>query len=470
MAGGVPKGGANHFRVPISGQQRKLLNLHPELTLYPPGVTIHRVLNVPSTGGSLGLVSSAAASSVLRAPESAGLTVRQADLRTSIRPTVAEIDLGALCRNLARVRAIVGPKVAIYGVVKADAYGHGAVAVAGALAPLVDALAVSLAEEGLELRGAGITCPILVLGAYYGNTQSEMLEEGLTPVIYDLGELQRFGSAPRRRRPKRGQTVPVCGLQPRWPVHVKIDTGMNRLGIQPHALPAFLEVVARYPHLELTGLCTHFASADSKSASATREQIARFQRCLQAAATRGIVPEVVHAANSAAAVRFPEARYRAIRPGLALYGAMPSAVVARPELEPVLALRTKIMALHEVAAGQGVSYGGLWRPARKARVATIPIGYADGYPRHIRGAQVLIRGRRAPVVGAVCMDMMMVDVSRVAGASLGDQVTLIGRDEHEAITVDQIARWADTASYEILCGISKRVPRIYRTSEVDARP
>jgi alanine racemase len=383
---------------------------------------------------------------------------------------VAEIDLGALHRNVARVRAIVGPKVAIYGVVKADAYGHGAVAVAGALAPLVDALAVSLVEEGLELRGAGLTCPILVLGAYYGHTHSEVLEEGLTPVIYDIGELQRFGSAPRRRRPKRGQADAGNGLQQRWPVHMKIDTGMNRLGIQPGALPAFLEAAARYPHLGVTGVCTHFASADLKRPGATREQLVRFERCLQAARARGINPEVVHAANSAAAVRFPEARYRAIRPGLALYGAMPSAVVARPELEPVLSLRTKIMALHEVAAGQGVSYGGLWRPQRKARVATLPIGYADGYPRHVRGAEVLIRGRRAPVVGAVCMDMMMVDVSRVPGAAVGDLVTLIGGNQGMAITVDQVARWADTASYEILCGISKRVPRLYRTSEAEARP
>ncbi|MGA9657048.1 MAG: alanine racemase, partial [Polyangia bacterium] len=169
-------------------------------------MTIRRALNAPSTGASLGLVSSAAAPSVLRPHEAAGLAVREADLRTSIRPTVAEVDLGALARNVARVRAIVGPKVAIYGVVKADAYGHGAVAVAGVLAPLVDALAVSLVEEGLELRGAGLTCPILVLGAYYGQTHSEVLEEGLTPVVYDVGELQRFGSAPRRRRPKGGRS------------------------------------------------------------------------------------------------------------------------------------------------------------------------------------------------------------------------------------------------------------------------
>ena len=382
---------------------------------------------------------------------------------------MAEIDLAALRRNVARVRAVVGPKVAIYGVVKADAYGHGAVAVAGVLAPLVDALAVSLVEEGLELRGAGITCPILVLAAYYGHTHSEVLEEGLTPVIYDVGELQRFGSAPRRRRPKHGQAE-AAGGQQRWPVHAKINTGMNRLGIQPEALPAFLEMAARYPHLELTGLCTHFASADMKRPGATREQIARFEHCLSVAAAHGVVPDVVHAANSAAAVRFPEARYRAIRPGLALYGAMPSAVVARPELEPVLSLRTKIMALHDVVAGQGVSYGGLWRPARKARVATLPIGYADGYPRHISRAEVIIRGRRAPVVGAVCMDMMMIDVSRIPGASVGDPVTLIGRDGGALITIDHVARWADTASYEILCGISKRVPRIYRTSQLGARP
>ena len=433
-------------------------------------MTIRRVLHAPSTGTSLGLASPAAPSSVLRTPETAGLAVREADLRTSIRPTVAEIDLGALCRNVARVRAIVGPKVAIYGVVKADAYGHGAVAVARVLAPMVDALAVSLVEEGLELRGAGLTCPILVLGAYYGRTHSEALEEGLTPVVYDIGELQRFGSAPRRRRPRRGQSEAAGRLQQRWPVHVKIDTGMNRLGIQPAALPAFLEIAARHPHLELTGFCTHFASADLKRPGATREQIARFERCLVAAAAHGVVPDVVHAANSAAAVRFPEARYRAVRPGLALYGAMPSVVVARPELEPVLSLRTKIMALHEVAAGQGVSYGGLWRPVRKARVATLPIGYADGYPRHISGAEVLVRGRRAPVVGAVCMDMMMVDVSRVPGASVGDSVTLIGRDGRETITIDHVARWADTASYEILCGISKRVPRLYRTWQPDARP
>jgi alanine racemase len=374
---------------------------------------------------------------------------------------VAEVDLGALCRNVARVRAIVGPDVGIYGVVKADAYGHGAVKVAAALAPLVDALAVSLVEEGLELRGAGITCPILVLGAYYGHTQSEVLEEGLTPVVYDIGELQRFGSTPHRRKPRHAGAARAGR---RWPVHVKVDTGMNRLGVQPKQLPAFLDMAARYPDIELTGMATHFASADMKDPELTREQLARFRQALRVAGAHGVSPKVVHAANSAAAARFPEARFGAIRPGLALYGAMPTKLVAQPDLEPVLSLRTKIMALHDVPAGQGVSYGGLWQPARKSRVATLPIGYADGYPRHIRGAEVLIRGHRAPVAGAVCMDMLMVDVTRVPDVSVGEPATLIGSDGDESITIDQIAGWADTASYEILCGISKRVPRIYRTS------
>ncbi len=388
--------------------------------------------------------------------------MREADLRTSIRPTVAEVDLGALCRNVARVRAIVGPGVGVFGVVKADAYGHGAVKVAGALAPLVDGLAVSLVEEGLELRGAGVTCPILVLGAYYGHTQSEVLEEGLTPVVYDIGELQRFGATPHRRKPRQPGAAARDGR--RWSIHVKIDTGMNRLGVQVKQLPAFLEMAARFPEVELTGMATHFASADMKDGDNTREQLSRFRQALRVAGAHGLVPKVIHAANSAAMLRFPEARFGAIRPGLVMYGATPSPLVDLPGLEPVLNLRTRIMALHDVPAGQGVSYGGNWRPTRKARVATLPIGYADGYPRHIRGAEVLIRGQRAPVVGAVCMDMMMVDVTRVPGVSVGEPTVLIGSDGDESITIDHIADWADTASYEILCGISKRVPRIYRTS------
>jgi len=168
-------------------------------------------------------------------------------------------------------------------------------------------------------------------------------------------------------------------------------------------------------------------------------------------------------------VRFPEARFTAIRPGLALYGCMPSDVVARADLEPVLSLRTRIMALHRVRPGAAVSYGGGWRAGRESAIATLPIGYADGYPRHIEGAEVLVRGKRAKVVGAVCMDMMMIDVTDIDGAAVGDDVVLIGRDGAETLLADDLARWAGTISYEILCGISKRVPRLYRTAAVSAR-
>jgi alanine racemase len=413
------------------------------------------------TGAHLGLAQDA--------PATSGLVVRAVDIRTSIRPSVAEVDLAALRRNLARVRATVGAGVAVFGVVKADAYGHGAVEVGRALASSCEALAVSLVEEGLELRGAGLTCPIIVLGAYYGGRHSEVLEAGLTPVVYDLADLERFALAPTRRAGRSlvsGDDGADRASDGRTELHVKLETGMNRLGVQAAELPRLLAAAARFPRLRIHGLCTHFSSADVADEAATRDQLRRFDHALGTAAAAGITPAVVHAANSAAALRFPEARFGAVRPGLALYGALPSDVIAGAGLEPVLSLHTKVMALHELAPGEGVSYGLKWRAQRPSRVATLPIGYADGYPRHVRGAEVIVRGRRVPVAGAVCMDMMMVDVTDVPGAEVGDRVTLIGREGGEAITADDLGRWAGTVNYEILCGLSKRVPRVYRDDSV----
>ena len=377
----------------------------------------------------------------------------EVDIRTSIRPTVAEIDLGAVQRNLARVRQVVGPSVRVFGVVKADAYGHGAVPVARALEPLCNALAVSLVEEGLELRAAGIRAPILVLGAYYNRHQDEVLAERLTPVVYDRGELEKFAAAALRR----GRPADV---------HVKVDTGMSRLGIAPADLEEVLGRFSALPSLRLGGICTHFASADLADPGTTLAALAALGKGLDRAAQLGFRNLVNHAANSAGAVRFPSARLDAVRPGLALYGAMPSEIVALPGLEGALALRTRVMAVRDVAVGAGVSYGGIWRAARPSRVATLPVGYADGYPRHVRGAEVLLAGQRVPIVGAVCMDMLMIDVTDLPVSALDGPVTLIGRDGAEEITVDQLARWAGTVSYEILCGISKRVPRVLRDAAI----
>lgn len=383
--------------------------------------------------------------------------MRQADLRTSIRPTVAEIDLAALRANAALLRQKVGPNVAIYGVVKADAYGHGAVAVARELAPLCDALAVSLAEEGMELRQAGIGGQILVLGAYFGREHGEMIEANLTPVVYDPADLERFAQSPARRRSVSG--APVSGP---LAVHLKVDTGMHRLGVQGLELQRALQVIAASPRLQLAGLCTHFACADAEDDGVTQEQLQRFAVAMAQVQAAGVVPTAVHAANSAATLRYPQAHFSAVRPGLALYGATPSAWVPGQGLLPVLSLRTRVMALHEVAAGAGVSYGHRFVAQRPSRIAVLPVGYADGYPRHLQGACVLIRGHRAPLAGVVCMDMVMVDVTDVPGASVGDEVVLIGRDGEQQITLDDVAKWAGTLNYEITCGVSKRVPRIYR--------
>jgi len=376
-------------------------------------------------------------------------------MRASVRPTVAEVDLGAIVRNADRLAALVGG-AQVWGVIKADAYGHGAVPVARALAGRCPALAVSLVEEALELRAAGIATPIVVLSAYYDHCHGQVLDERLTPVVYDPADLEAFARAAAARR----RTAAL---------HLKIETGMNRLGIAPGRLPAVLERLGELPGLRLAGLSTHLASADVADPAATTAALAIFGDALAVATSRGMSGLTNHAANSAAAVRFPQARFQAVRPGLALYGAMPSEVVKVPALEPALRLITRVMAIHAVEPGAPVSYGGEWRAARRSLIATLPVGYADGYPRHVRRAQVLLRGKRVDIVGVVCMDMLMVDVTDVAGAAVGDLATLIGTDPDGAghpsatISADELARWAGTVNYEILSGISKRVPRVYKS-------
>lgn len=387
-------------------------------------------------------------------------------MRASIRPTVAEVSLSAIARNTARIAALVGGS-SLWAVIKADAYGHGAVPVARALQDRCAGLAVSLVEEGMELRAAGVTAPIVVLSAYYHRYHRQVLDEALTPVVYDPLDLALFSEA----AVARGSVAAV---------HIKVETGMNRLGVAPARLPALFEKARSLAGIRVAGLCTHLACADVADARPTTEALAIFDECLRAASRAGLSGLVNHAANSAAAVRFPAARFQAVRPGLGLYGAMASDLVRVPDLEPALRLSTRIMEVHPVAPGATVSYGGEWRASRPSLIATLPVGYADGYPRHVRGAETLVRGRRVPVVGAVCMDMMMVDVTDVPGVSLGDPVTLIGPAPGDdgapgvsgaagrlaplaaAITVDELARWAGTINYEILCGISKRVPRVYR--------
>jgi alanine racemase len=349
-----------------------------------------------------------------------------------IRQTRAEIDLGALATNLRHVKELVGEDVGVLAVVKADAYGHGAIPVARALERAgVLGLAVSLAEEGIELRRAAVGGLILVMGGVYHGAHREILSHGLVPVVSELADLDAFARAAR-------------ALGTRARIHVKIDTGMSRLGLRPSQVDAFLAAAAGYAEVEIVGVCTHLASADTDPAF-TREQLERFD-----AARRGFPPGIlVHAANSAATTQLAASHYDAVRPGILLY-------------RDVMRLVTAVSQVRDVSAGDPVSYGGLWRAPGPRRIATLPVGYADGYPRRLTGAgEVLLHGHRCPVVGAVCMDMTMIDVTDVPGVTVGDEAVLLGAQGGERVTARELADRAGLIEYEITCGVSKRVPRFY---------
>jgi alanine racemase len=372
------------------------------------------------------------------------------DIRTDNRPTVAEVDLAALRKNVDVIAGSVGPGVGILAVVKADAYGHGALACARALERKVWGFAVSLVEEGVELRRGGIEAPIVVLGSFYGYAHRDVVAYRLTPVVSDEGDVEKFA---------RAADEMASG---RVGVHLKIDTGMGRLGVRPERIAAMLSRLAATPVVELAGLCSHLASADADDAAPSEAQLAAFETARAQVRAAGFAPALTHFANSAATLRFATTRYDLVRPGLAVYGYSPSPAAAYAGLRPALTLKSRIVALRDVDAGDRISYGGLWTAPARARIATVPIGYADGYTRRLTGrAEVLAGGRRCPVAGAVTMDMIMVDVTAVPDAKPGDEVVLLGSQGGARIDADELAAWSGTISWEIFCGISKRVPRIY---------
>ena len=370
-----------------------------------------------------------------------------------IRPTRAEIDLGALIRNLQTLHT-AAPGIDVLAVVKADAYGHGAVPVSRALEAVgVRFFGVALVEEGLALRQAGVTSDILVLGGAYDGGWETMLEQRMVPVVFRPEHLASLDAAAR----VRGTTAPA---------HLKVDTGMGRLGVLPADVPAFLEAARGYRRVALEGLCSHFANADLADAALTAQQIARFRTALGQMRAAGFEPRWRHLSNSAGLLALPEARdgveMNLARPGLAMYGLQPAPWLRPPRvLEPVLSWKTAVVHLKSVATGTPISYGSTWHAPRPSRIATLPVGYADGWSRLLsnRGT-VLVRGRRAPIVGRVCMDLCMVDVTDVAGVEAGDEVVLIGRQGSEVQDAHQLAALEGTIPYDVLCAIGARVPRI----------
>ncbi len=370
---------------------------------------------------------------------------------STFRPTRVEIDLGAIRHNVGVLRALVAP-AEVLAVVKADGYAHGAVPVARAA---VDAgathLGVALVEEGVALRDAGIEVPILVLSEPVPEAAPEVVARGLTPVVYTDRGVEALAKA-----------VAEAGAPPLG-VHLKIDTGMHRVGVAGADATAFAGRVAEHPELVVAGVCTHFAVADEPGREDTARQLARFAAARAELAAAGLDPHPVHAANSAAAIGFPESRFDLVRVGIAVYGIPPAPGVGEDlGLVPALSLRSRVAHVKRLRAGERVSYGLRYELPADATIATLPIGYADGVPRNLAatGAEVLVRGRRCRIAGTVTMDQLMVDVGDLP-VEVGDVVTLIGTDGPESVTAAEWAERLGTIGYEIVCGIGPRVPREY---------
>lgn len=377
-------------------------------------------------------------------PEGASKAVLQAR-------TWAEIDLAALERNLERVKEASGG-ASVMLVVKADAYGHGAIPVAGHLRGQVSSFGVGDSTEALALRAAGITGPILILGAIVRGEMEQVIRGGISVTVHTASRARSLAKAAEKMASKVR-------------VHLKVDTGMGRLGCAPERAPALAREITRSSWLELEGVCTHLASPGPEGRKETERQLARFRRVIDELEREHIAPTWRHALASGGILAAPPGEFNLIRPGIAVYGIHPQG--APDVYEPALAWKTQVVFLRDHRKGAAIGYGGTWRAPARCRIATLPVGYNDGYRYSFSNkAHVLIHGEKAPVVGRVSMDYVMVDVTHVQGVEVDDEVTLVGTDGEHEIRIEDLAAWADTIPYEILCGLGRRVVRTY----VEGRP
>jgi alanine racemase len=380
--------------------------------------------------------------------------------------TWAEVDLQALAHNVRELRRVANPQAALMAVVKANGYGHGALEVARvALAQGARYLAVARFDEAFNLRKAGIEAPLLLFGATLPDQVDYLCRHDIRAAVNSLAGARQLSVAAAARN----RTLKV---------HLKIDTGMGRLGLWAEGLAgtpgndssegASMETIgtiAALPGLELEGIFTHFANADSRNTAHTRGQFALFEQLLAQLAAHGIQISLRHAANSAALLAMPETHLNLVRPGIALYGLWPSEKMKRHsiDLRPALTLKSTVIQVKSVDRGFAVSYGSTHVTSRPTRIATIPIGYADGYSRRLSAqGHMLVRGVRAPILGRVCMDLTLIDVGRIPDVLPGDEVVLIGRQGAEEISADEIARRLATINYEVVSALTARVPRVYR--------
>jgi len=372
-------------------------------------------------------------------------TTRQMGSELQARPTVAEIDGRALADNFAELGRIAGP-AGMLPVVKSDAYGHGLALVGRVLRDAgAERFAVATAAEGRDLRAASVQGTIVVLGGVYPADFATVVEARLAPVVWDVETARGLAAVARAA----GRVVSL---------HVKVDTGMSRLGVLPADAATLLTKLAELDGVTVEGLLTHFCNAESVEGPETTRQLASFTELVQALGAARLRPRFVHAANSAATLVAPAAHFDLVRPGIALYGIHPSPELRdRARLRPVMRFVTRIIALRQIGAGETVGYGATFVATRACIIATLPVGYADGYPRALSNrAQVFLHGGRVPIAGRVCMDQIMIDVTDVPGVAIGDEVELWGRN----LPVEEVAATAGTIPYELVTRVGARVPRV----------
>ena len=367
----------------------------------------------------------------------------------------AAVDLSAVRNNMERMHEALSPQTQMIGVIKTDGYGHGAVPIGRELEklPYVFGYATATAEEAFILRRAGLKKPVLILGYTFPYCYEELILQKIRPAVFRRDALETLDACAGR-------------LKKKALVHVKVDTGMSRIGIRPDEEGlSFMERLSDFENIEVEGIFTHFARADETDKSAALAQLSKFTAFASEAERRmGKQIPFKHCSNSAGILTLPQANLSLVRAGITLYGLSPSPEVTRDilALRPVLSLKSRLVYVKEIEAGTPVSYGGTFVAKERMRIATVPVGYGDGYPRSLSNkGSVLIRGRRAPILGRVCMDQFMVDVSHIPGVSEGDEVTLIGVDGGEEITMEELGELSGRFNYELACDLGKRIPRVY---------
>jgi alanine racemase len=362
----------------------------------------------------------------------------------------SEIDLDALAWNLSAIRARIGSQRGVMLVVKADAYGHGAIAVAHhALRHGVDAFGVGTSAEALDLRKAGLRARLLVLGTIVEDEAPACLRHEIEIAVHSADRCRRLQTLARR-------------MDVRARVHLKVDTGMGRLGVMPERALALLQLIHASPNLALAGVMTHMSAPSGALDPHTHGQLRAFERVLASARERGLLSGPVHAANSACIFTGLDPLYDLVRPGISAYGVLPGNLPGADELEPVMSLHTQVVFLKDLPAGAPVGYGGTFKTKRATRIAILPMGYHDGMSWRLGNkGSALMRGQRAPIVGRVSMDYTTLDVTHIPQVRVGDRVTLIGRQGEQTIRLEELAKAADTIAYEISCAVGQRVERVY---------